>query len=64
MACTFSGMFRGMRGDGVRFRIDIFGEEVVLFDEPIDLKPMVETVFMAGVMRARVGSFLNVGDMF
>ncbi|MFZ0692154.1 MAG: hypothetical protein WAM68_20135 [Acidobacteriaceae bacterium] len=53
-----------MRGDGVRFRIDIFGEEVVLFDEPIDLKPMVETVFMAGVMRARVGSFLNVGDMF
>jgi hypothetical protein len=57
-------MFRGMRGDGVRFRIDIFGEEVVLFDEPIDLKPMVETVFMAGVMRARVGSFLNVGDMF
>ena len=44
-------MFRGMRGDGVRFGIDILGEQVVFLDQPIHLKPVVETVFMAGVMR-------------
>jgi hypothetical protein len=57
-----------MRRDGVRFGIDVFGEEVVFFDQPVHLEPVVEAVFVAGIMRAGVRSFLdvflNVGDVF
>lgn len=64
VACTFSGTFGSMRRDGVRFGIDVFGEEVVFFDQPVHLEPVVETVFVAGIMRAGVGSFLDVGNVF
>jgi hypothetical protein len=63
-ACTFSGVFWGMRRDGVRLGIDILGEEVIFFDQPVHLEPVVETVFVAGIMRAGVGSFLDVGNVF
>jgi hypothetical protein len=54
--------------DGVRFGVDVFGEEVIFFDQPVHLEPVVEAVFVAGIMRAGVWSFLNVfldvGDVF
>jgi hypothetical protein len=53
-----------MRRDGVRLGIDILGEEVIFFDQPVHLEPVVETVFVAGIMRAGVGSFLDVGNVF
>ncbi|MGB9031239.1 MAG: hypothetical protein WCC27_14055 [Acidobacteriaceae bacterium] len=64
MACTFSGTIGSMGRDGVRLWVDVFGKHVIFFDQPIDLEPVVEAVFVAGVMRARVRSFLNVGDVF
>ena len=53
-----------MGRDGVRLWVNVFGKHVIFFDQPIDLEPVVEAVFVAGVMRARVRSFLNVGDVF
>ena len=39
---------------------NVFGEEVVFFDQPVHLEPVVEAVFVAGIMRAGVRSFLDV----
>jgi hypothetical protein len=57
-----------MRRDGVGFGIDVFGKHVIFFNQPIHLEPVVETVLVAGIMRAGVRSFLdvflNVGSVF
>jgi hypothetical protein len=53
-----------MGRDGVRLGVDVFGKHVIFFDQPIHFEPVVETVFVAGVVRAGVRSFLNVGNLF
>jgi hypothetical protein len=56
-------MLLRIRAAGVRFMIRIFGKEVVLFHQPVDLQPVIEAVFIAAVVRTGVRSFLDVGSV-
>jgi hypothetical protein len=40
--------------DGVRLRIGILGEKIIFFDQPVDLEPMVQAVFLTGIIGKRV----------
>jgi hypothetical protein len=44
--------------------VGVFGEYVIFFHQPINLKPVVQAVFVAGIVRVRVWLFLLVGDDF
>jgi hypothetical protein len=43
----------------VRFAVRILGKEVILFDQPVHLEPVVEAVLLAAVVRTGMRSFLN-----
>lgn len=48
----------------MRLGVSIFGEQILFFNQPVDLKPVVEAVFVAGVVRSGVGLFVDMGNVF
>jgi hypothetical protein len=55
-------VFLGPGFDGVRLRIGILGEKIIFFDKPVDLEPMVQAVFLTGIIGKRVWPLLRVED--
>lgn len=61
---TFRGLPEGPGFDHARLAVGVPGEKVVFFDQPVDFQPMVQAVFLTGIVRYGVRLSLHVEDRF